>query len=202
MAIDRTHFVEPTMTGALDVDAYLALVQPGATVKGMQFQGLLDECALRGRPIPGRRYVAFRDYPGEELVELLALCAERLHPSEPPREGLRRLGRIAYPTLRRSLLGKIVFGAVGSDIPMLLSLVTKAYGLSGSTGRASVLEVGEREAIIRLEEIYTFLDAWHVGILEGAVTTYASDPVVRIRPLSPTSADFWVRWSPSGDVTG
>lgn len=183
------------MKGPLDVDAYVRLVQPGATVKGMQFQGLLDECALHGRAIPGRRYVGFRDYPGEELVELLAMCAERLYPDEPPREGLRRLGRIAYPTLKKSLLGKIVFGALGTDIRALLTLVTKAYQLSGNTGHASVLEVGDGEAIIHLEGIYTFIDAWHVGIIEGAVTTYAKDPIVKIKRLSPTAADFWVRWT-------
>lgn len=196
MPIDRADFVEPSLTGPLDVDAYLRLVQPGATVKGMQFQALLDECARHGRAIPGRRYVGFRDYPGAELVELLAMCAERIHPGEPPREGLRRLGHIAYPTLKKSLLGKIVFGALGGDIPSLLGLVTKGYALSASTGKASVLEVAETEAVIRLEDIYSFIDAWHVGIIEGATTTYAKDPVVRMKRLSPTSADFWIRWTP------
>lgn len=198
MSIDRAAFVEPSFTGPLDVDAYLRLVQPGATVKGMQFQGLLDECAQRGRPIPGRRYVGFRDYPGGELVELLAMCAERLYPAETPREGLRRLGRIAYPTLKRSLLGKIIFSAVGNDITTLLKLVTKAYSLSGNTGHAEVLEVGDDEAFVRLEEIYTFIDAWHVGIIEGAVTTYAKDPIVKIKRLSPKAADFWVQWTRLG----
>jgi len=198
LPIDRAAFLDPSMTGPLDVDAYLRLVQPGATVKGMQFQGLLDECARRGRAIPGRRYVAFRDYPGAELVELLAMCAERLYPDQAPREGLRRLGHIAYPTLKRSLLGKIVFGALGNDIRGLLKLVTKGYQLSGSTGRAEVLEYGDAEAIVRLEDIYTFIDAWHVGIIEGAAATYAKDPVVKMKRLTPTSADFWVRWTPLG----
>ena len=192
----REDFVDPVMTGPLDVDAYVALVQPGATVKGMQFQALLDECGAHGRPIAGRRYVAFRDYPGTEFVELLALTAERVWPDQPPREGLRRLGRIAYPTLRRSLLGKVLFGALGNDVPKLWTLITKGYALSGSTGKATVLELESLAVIVRLEDMYSFIDAWHVGILEGAVIAYESMPTVKIRKLTPTSADFWIRWIP------
>ena len=192
----ESDFVALDMSSPLDIDAHVALVPPGATVKGMQFQALLDECARRGKPIAGRRYLGFRDYPGTELVELLVLTAERVWPDVPLREGLRRVGRIAYPTLRESLLGSVVFKAIGNDIPRLWSLIEKGYALSASSGRARVLEHRDLEVIVRLEDMYSFVDAWHVGILEGGVLTYGSEPDVKIRKLSATAADFRVRWSP------
>lgn len=190
----RPGFVRPDLSRPIDLAAQKKLVQPGGTVKGMQLSAIVEECRRRGRPLESRRYVAFRDYPGEELLELLVRAAERVYPDVPPREGLRRLGRVAYPTLRESLVGRVVFGAVGRDIHAVWRLVSKGYELSNNSGTATLLELTETEAVLRLEGMYSFVDAWHVGIVEGAVEIYGFVPEVLVHLTTPTSADFWVRW--------
>jgi uncharacterized protein (TIGR02265 family) len=190
----RPGFVKPDLAAPIDVAAQKRLVQPGATVKGMQLAAIVAEAKRRGVTLEGRRYVAFRDYPGEELLELLALAAARVWPDAPPREALRRIGRVAYPTLKASLVGRVVFGALGRDIEAVWRLVSKGYELSNNTGRATLLELTRSEAFVRLEGMYSWVDAWHVGILEGAVEIYGLDPQVLVDVKSPTSADFWVRW--------
>jgi uncharacterized protein (TIGR02265 family) len=192
----RPGFAPPDFERPVDLAAQKRLVQPGATVKGMQFTALVTECRRRGAVLEDRRYVAFRDYPGEEFLELLVLAAERAWPSVPVREGLRRLGHVAYPTLRDSLVGRVVFGAVGRDIESVWRLVSKGYELSNNSGHATLLEQTDEDVVLRLEGMYSFVEAWHVGIIEGAVEMYGFDPELWVRQDSPTSADFWVRWSP------
>jgi uncharacterized protein (TIGR02265 family) len=198
MDLTRADFVPPNFSAPIDLAAQKRLVPRGATVKGMQLQGIVDECARRGAPLEGRRYVGFRDYSGEELLDLLVLAAERAWPKVPRREGLRRLGRVAYPTLRESMVGRVIFAAFGGDVKSVWSLVKKGYSLSASTGSAAAIEIGDHEVIVRFEGIYSFVDAWHVGIMEGAVQVYGLAPDVLVKTTGPMSADLWIRWE--GDM--
>lgn len=182
----------------MDLVAQKKLVPSGATVKGMQLQGIVDECARRGTPLEGRRYVAFRDYSGAELLDLLVAAAERTWPSVSRREGMRRLGRIAYPTLRDSLVGRVIFAALGPDVENVWKLVPKGYSISASSGEVTILERGEREVVLRFEEMYSWVDAWHIGIMEGAVELFGVTPEVLVKNTGPMSADLWIRWA--GDI--
>lgn len=188
-------FVAPDFSAPVDLAAHRALVQPGATVKGMQLAALLERCEEAGKPIEGKRYIAFLDYPGEELLELLVEAAARCHPTVPLREGLRRLGHSAYPVLKNTSVGRVVFGLVGDDPVALAKLVTKGYALSNSSGTARALEATNEYAILRLEGMYSFIDAWHVGIIEGAAHSMGRTPELLLKLRSPTSADFFVRWA-------
>ncbi len=187
-------FVRPDFSVPIDLEAQKRLIQPGATVKGMQLQALVDECKKRGVAIGTRKYTSFREYPGEELLDLLVATAQGVWPNVSTREGLRRVGRLAYPTLYHSLIGRVVFGALARDIHRIWGVVSKGYALSGSTGSATLVEVRDNDAIVRLEGIYSFVDSWHVGIFEGAVELYDAEPEVLVKKTSPTSADFLVRW--------
>ena len=191
--MDRSEFHAPNFTAPVDASAQKRLVPPGGTLKGMQLQALVDECA-RGGHVVEKRFTAFREYSGEELVDLLVESASLCHPRVPRREGMRRLGHVAYPTLAQSMLGRVVFGLVGNDPKNLVALVSKGYMLSNSSGSAETLEVTESDAILRLQGIYSFIDAWHVGIIEGAFAAIGRDCTVRIKLRSPTSADFLVAW--------
>jgi uncharacterized protein (TIGR02265 family) len=192
----RPGFAKPDFNAPIDVEAQKQLVPPGATAKGMQLQALVDECKRRGAPIAGRRYTAFRDYPGAELIDLLVLAAERAWPTFPRREGMRRLGRVAYPTFRSSIVGRVLLGSIlgPEDIPGAWPLLAKAYSISGSVGGATVIETGDKEALVRMEGIYSFVDCWHVGIFEGLVDAFDRIPEIFLKVTSPTSADFWIRW--------
>jgi uncharacterized protein (TIGR02265 family) len=187
-------FVEPDFSAPIDVQAQKALVPPGGTVKGMHLAALVDRCAEAGHPYEKRDYIAFYDYPGEELLDLLVESAARCFPVSLPREGLRRLGHLAYPALARSPIGRVVFGLVGSDPTSLVKLVSKGYAISNSSGTARVLDTTDEHAVLRLEGMYSFIDSWHVGIIEGAAKTFGRDPKLLIKVRSPTAADFLVHW--------
>ena len=193
MSSETDTFAAPQFTLPVDLAAQKRLVPPGATVKGMQLQGLLDEQARCGHT-PAGRYVAFRDYPAEELLERLIETAARCHPSVPVREGLRRVGHSAYGTLARSTIGKVLFAVAGTAPRQFLEMTTRAYSVSGSTGASEVLSMRDREAVVRLTEIYSFVDSWHVGIFEGAFRAIGAPCVVRVRPRSPMSAEFLLHW--------
>ena len=193
----RAGFVRPDFgpqSPLLDLEAQKRLVPAGATVKGMQLQAIVDDCVKRGASLGPRRYVAFRDYPGEALLELLVLATERAFPNLPPREALRRIGRVAYPTLKSSLVGRVIFGAFGADVESVWKLVSKGYAISGSVGSVNVLELGPTEVVLLFEGIYSFIDSWHVGIMEGAVEVYGAVPTVLVNKLSPTSAEMSIAW--------
>jgi uncharacterized protein (TIGR02265 family) len=49
-------------------------------------------------------------------------------------------------------------------------------------------------AIVRLEGMYSFIDAWHVGIVEGAMRAIGRHAHVQVRMRSPVSADFLIAW--------
>jgi uncharacterized protein (TIGR02265 family) len=192
-------FVRPDFAKPVDVVAQKRLVPHGATTKGMQLQALVDECRRRGVPLEGRRYVAFRDYPGDEHLDLLVLTAERVWPDLPRREGLRRLGRLAYPAFRSSMIGRVMFGTIlgaigANDVEGVWKLLPKAYSISGSVGGVKIMEVHRDNVLLHFFGIYTFLDAWHIGILEGAVEMFDRVPDVTIRSNSETEADVRVRW--------
>lgn len=160
----------------------------------MQLQALVDECKKQGVAISTRKYTSFREYPGEELLDLLVATAEGVWPGVPIREALRRVGRLAYPTLYNSLVGKVIFGALARDVKRIWGVVSKGYELSGSTGTATLLEVTDEEAIVRLDGMYSFIDSWHVGIFEGAIEVYDADSEIYVKMNTPMSADFQVRW--------
>ena len=88
----REGFLSPNFAAPINLAAQKQLVPRGATVKGMQLQGIVEECKRRGAPLEGKRYVAFRDYSGEELIDLLVLAAQRAWPNLPPES--RRWGRL------------------------------------------------------------------------------------------------------------
>ncbi len=203
-----TDFVRPDFAKRVDALAQKRLVPAGATSKGMQLQALVDECRRAGAPLEGRRYVGFRDYPGAELIELLVLTAERVHPHLPRREGMRRLGRLAFPAFRGSIVGRVAFRAVGAvetfasivrpkldEVRAAWTLLPKAYAISGSVGGVEVVSVEESAVVLHFFGIYSFVDAWHVGIVEGAVEAFERIPDVRIRMLTETDADMRVRWT-------
>jgi uncharacterized protein (TIGR02265 family) len=79
-------------------------------------------------------------------------------------------------------------------VRLLWPLVSKGYQLSASRGQAELLELEERQAVVRLNDIFSFLDAWHVGILEGAMLAYGREAEVLFSPLSDISGDFLIRW--------
>jgi uncharacterized protein (TIGR02265 family) len=201
-ALVRPPFVEPDMAAELDVSAYLARVPATAKCKGMFFRDLIDGAREIG---PGSapelrrrlqtRYVAFKDYPLREHMELTAALAPCLYPKLPLREALRRFGWRAYPTFATSLAGRVAVGLMGGDVERLLDIAPRAIELSLSVGRVASRRLGERHYEIELSDIFGYVDSYYVGVFEGALLHHEREPVLRVSLRSPSDATFDITWT-------
>src|SRR5689334_16994743 len=97
-------------TEKAELEAWIGETPPEATVKGMYVETLLTMLRRRGAPSPtDKRYFAFKDYPLRELMRLMVDAIGVLYPELSPREGMIALGRLAFPTLTSTTIGKVIF---------------------------------------------------------------------------------------------
>ncbi len=189
-------FVVPDMNAPLDVGAYLAACPADAKIKGMFVNDLLAHVAQAGgAPITNKRYVIFKDYPMREYIELAPQAAERAYPTLSMREGLRRIGRSAYPTLADTMIGKVIFGVLGKDLEAVMRLSTRGYAVSQSPGAAEVLEVVPGRARVRLTNLSAFVDSFQLGVFEGAILACGRTGEVRARVESIATAEILATWA-------
>lgn len=189
------------LKGPFEAEVYLRRVPDGVTCKGMFFA----ELQKAARPHRGslqepitelidRRYVAFRDYPLTEHMRLTASLAPVLYPQEGIRQGLRELGRQAYPTFAGSIAGRVAAGFIGDDINRVLDISSRALQLSLSRGSVVTRSLGERRYRLEFEEIYGYLDSYYVGVVEGALLHHGMKPTVAVTLHSPIDGTFVVQW--------
>jgi uncharacterized protein (TIGR02265 family) len=131
-------------------------------------------------PKVANRYVTFKDYPLVELMNLLLEATAQLHPELPPREGLRQLGRLVYPTLVSSTGGKVIFSLAGNNFEAALPLSRKAYEISLKPGSVRVEKQGPGRATMVLRDIWNFADSYQVGVFEGAMESFLVEGTVRV----------------------
>jgi uncharacterized protein (TIGR02265 family) len=194
-------FHQPDVLAPLELDARLSGIPKDANVKGMFLSSLVDHVEARtGERIGRKRYVAFVSYPLAELLELLPKAAELVHPNLPVREGMRRLGQAAYPTFADSTLGRVLMSIAGSDPRAALHLAPRAYRLVGNTGEARVVDVDDCTSILELRGVWSFPDAYNVGVHEGALEAFGQDGEVRVRVHSISDVDLEIRWWAKGST--
>jgi uncharacterized protein (TIGR02265 family) len=127
-------------------------------------------------------------------MELLVTAAGVMYPREPIRNGLRRLGRLAYPTLAGTLIGKAIFGVAGRNFGTILSLASRAYNVSLKPGEVTLAERGAGRGVMLLRQLWNFPDSYQVGVFEGALIAVGMRGEVKVRVLSPCDVDFEVTW--------
>lgn len=155
-----------------------------ATVKGMYIQSFLRTLERKGLPHPNnQRYIVFKDYPLREYMRLLLDACPLLYPDHSIREALKRQGRLVYPTLVSSTVGKVIFAMAGSDWNAALPLASRGWEISLKPGSAKLLERTETSAILALRDVYNFADSFQVGIMEGAMELFLIDGTVVPRPV-------------------
>jgi uncharacterized protein (TIGR02265 family) len=188
--------VPPDFTATLDAEAEIAAVPPEATSKGTWLSTLADRVTSAGQvPVVAGPFIGFKDYPGADFCRLLVQAARVVHRDVPLREGLRRIGRAAYNDINTSLVGRVVFGAVGRDIHRLMALTSKAYEVSGHPQRGEVVEHASNHAIIRLTCIFTFVDCYQPGVLEGVLDVCGLKGTITMKKHSASAADFLAEWA-------
>jgi uncharacterized protein (TIGR02265 family) len=199
---EETPFLRPDFASALDPAPYLERVPPDAHCKGMFFHDVL-RAVRRASPdaerrlvphLGRRRYVAFMDYPLREHMELTAEAVKLLFPGVPSREGMRRLGWLAYPTFVESMVGRVVFGVLGHDLDRIFEVGPRSFEVSLTRGRARASRLGDNHWRYELTDFFGYLDTYYVGVIEGPIRHHNLTPDVRIRLTSPSDGVMDIRW--------
>lgn len=188
-------FAPVDLKANVDVAAYLRRVPKHATGKGMFLARLMQELDRRGIARPTQeRFLPFGDYPMQRCLELNAEAARLMFPFTPLSDGLRRVAWTSFDTFAASLIGQVIFGAVGRDVESILRLASRAMAFATNVGEFQLEMVRERTAVLHVQDAFLFGEYFGVGMMEGVLRSCGSDGEVLARMETPTSGAFYVRW--------
>ncbi|MEM6954078.1 MAG: DUF2378 family protein [Myxococcota bacterium] len=160
----------------------------------MFFSAIADEASRGGQPVGRERYVPFRGYSLREWLEFLPEAARAAHPSAHAKEGMRRFGHNAFGVFTTSMAGRVLFSMAGRNLSLAISLSTRAFDVIGSHGSVRTLTNEPGRAVLALRGMWDYVDAWHVGIYEGALRAFGIDGDVRIRMHDLSNGDIELRY--------
>jgi len=174
---------------SIDVDFYLRSCPTQATVPGVFLQDIVKLVSGRQHGaserlcegISERRWIAFKTYPLRDFMRLVVNAARILDPKVPLAEGLRRLGRTAFPSLRATMAGRAVLFALGNRLEDAFRNAPKAYRLVLPQAEV-VVDVGDHRGTIELRSVYNFATSYHFGVFEGTIAEHGFQPRIRIQP--------------------
>jgi uncharacterized protein (TIGR02265 family) len=188
-------FLEPPWGAPLDHEAALRAIPESAQISGMFTSPLVAESKrIKASPSGSReRYVAFQFYPLREHARWLVDTAQAVYPDLPLRGSLRKLGRGAPAAFLSSTLGRVMLESA-SGWQDSVATFCKAYALNLRPGSATVLESGANRILVRLADVYYFIDSHHVGVFEGLMNHAQLRGHVHVRMQGPATADLLLEW--------
>lgn len=179
-----------------DFDQWIADTPAHHTVKGMFIQSLIKAQERAGHKANSAvRYVGFKDYPLREFMRMMLDSSQVMFPKLSLGEALRMQGRLVFPTLPESMIGKVIFSVAGRDYPSALNLVTKAYEVSLSPGRAELVELGKKRAVVALHDVWNFAPYFQVGVQEGAMAYFNITGTVEAQMHTRARIDLILKWT-------
>lgn len=160
----------------------------------MFIQVLLDSLSPEVRSkLPARRYVAFKNYPMREYVEVLAFASERAR-GQKPAEHVRRLGRAIYPNYVKTVSGSAIFALAGHDYGRVIDASPVAYRIALSSASIVVRRSEPNHALVELRQIYNLPDLHQVGIWEGAMKVCGVTGSIKTHVIDFGAVDFEIHW--------
>jgi uncharacterized protein (TIGR02265 family) len=192
-----SEFSEPDWNAPIDFQARLAAIPASAVTRGMFFQLLLDALGPGGSAgLAARRYVAFKNYPMYEYVELMQRYCERT-PHIPATECVRRLGRGVYPSYAATLTGTAIFAIAGRNFRRVVEQTPAAYKVAAHPASVTIRSVSDGHAVVELRDLWNLPDLHQVGIWEGAMDVCGAQGRIAVHARGFGSADFEISWSQS-----
>ncbi|MDB4986145.1 MAG: hypothetical protein JWN04_1323 [Myxococcaceae bacterium] len=188
---------EPNWAAWIDFEARLGATPAKVQVRGMFLQllvqSLAPELAARHET---RRYVAFKNYPMREYIELLALGCASSSARKPPAERVRELGFMVYPNYAATMTGMAIFAVAGHDFRRVLELCPAAYRIATEDATVTIRSIEDGHALIELRNLWNLPDLHQVGIFEGAMKVCRAVGKVGVRAYTFGDADLEISWSP------
>ncbi len=188
-------FKTPDWNAPFDPRLELDAIPDDAKVRGMFFQFLHEAVRSQtGGSLDGPQPSAFEWAPMQDYVKLVLAAAPKLHPGQPVREQLRRVGHTLFDDFERTMVGKAIFAVSGRDFRRVLTLAHKEYAVSydpcNLSGRVEDAGVG----IVTLDPVWVLADSYQVGAWEGAARFCGKQPTIRVDRKGVGRAVFEIRF--------
>ena len=187
-------YAPPDLTRALDVSAWLQAIPATATCKGLVGESVVD--AVPNQKITAVKFAQFRDYPLRDVASLMVDAARVLCPDAPLREGLAVVGQALFPAFVGTLLGRVMYGVFGGNVSSILRMANKSYEQTQNTGRVETAVVSPTSVRMHFSNCWTFLDSYHVGVVEGTLAACKVEGVVHVKMTSDIEGYLLVEWRP------
>lgn len=192
------NFEKPKWDEPLDLEKRLPCVPVEATVRGLFFNDLLTQFPAVRSHIPRDRYLTFRNYPFSEWCQVLTTAASVCFPTVTPREGVRRIGRRAFPAFAESQAGRVLFALAGTEFLSTIRVSSKAFSLAQSHGSCEILSEEPGVAVLRIREAWDYPDAYYVGVYEGVMEVFGLIGDIEVYVHSMCDCDLRIRWRQAG----
>jgi uncharacterized protein (TIGR02265 family) len=188
-------FHRPNLTDPVDVEEHLRLVPDRATAKGLVAESILDAVRDAGlAPITRERFTAFRDYPMRDLLQLKVDAARAISPDKPLGEALCIVGRHLFPKFTSSLLGRVMYGVFRGDVTSILRMAQKSFEQTQNMGRVKTTVIDSHTVRLHFSNTYTFVDTYHVGVMQGTLQACGVEGEVLVNMTSMTEGDLLIGW--------
>lgn len=186
----------------VDLEAHVALVPAGATVKGMFFSNFFDKARdfasaeeiARRAGVPHRRYVPFFDYPFVDNLRIGLAASQAMYPAHGAGRALRLLGATTYEAVLGTHLGRVIFAVLGLDIEAVLMAGPRAYKLAVSIGEVKAIKAGPRYVRYEYRDFPSFIETQQVGVIEGAMQHYRIEPRLEVEMSDLANGTIHVTW--------
>lgn len=197
VAVSNDGYYPPNFRVPINATRVRESIAPRATAKGVYFITVMRELAQQGHHLEGfGPYRDFGDYPVATAFTLLLEAANRLYPNDPTREAIRRIAWNMFPALLGTMVGRVLFGALGNDMLAVARYCDRGFEVSLSQGRCQTVRAERGLIELKVTNFQLLPDCFLVGVLEGWLAYYGYDGDVLIRPAAhPKDVDYLIRWS-------
>lgn len=186
--------------GPVDVEAHRRAAR--GSLRGVFFLHVLSVCAERQVAVPAARtrYLAFREYPMLDYLDLLVEAAPKLHPERPLRGALRALGQTVYPMFVETALGRVMRAFTGASYKNVVEAAPRAYATATSEASVDVEALSDHRAVVVMRNLPVFPESYLAGVWQGALPSCQSVGDVRVAMTSPLEARFELSWRRADDA--
>lgn len=202
----------PRFAREIDVDAILARAPPGAANKGVIVKAAFD--SVQARPelaawsperiwaeagCPGETPGLFQFVPLRHYLDVMVFAAKLLRP-ECIGEGLREIGVAIYPGFVETLVGRMVFGALGRNPARVLMMGPNGWRICNNFGEVHSEQLGPEHVRYHfVDHPFALVETLYAGTVEGACRVLEVTPELLVAQPSARQSVVDIRWRPHAD---